>query len=160
MKKTIIIIIIAIFISSIAIINFFGLEVKQFEGITYVTNIQCDTATFHGDNSKELQADYKADIPTFIFDFIPPSSSNAYTSDPEDVLKNPNIIQLNYEIFPHLADETGVRFEYDDASGVAVFHELSSSFVFLQPNKILTVTVRATDGSNVSTKVRIMGILN
>lgn len=160
MKKTIVIIILAVYIASIAIVNFFGLEVKQFDGITYVSRIQCDTAMFHGENSREIQADYSSGVPTFIFNFIPPPPGESYTADPESVLENPNIIQLNYEVFPHLADEASIRFEYDEGSGVAVFHDLSSTFVILQPNKICTVTVRATDGSNVSTQVRIIGLLN
>ena len=40
MKKTIVIITLLIYIASIAVVNFFGLEVKVFDGITYVESIQ------------------------------------------------------------------------------------------------------------------------
>ncbi len=163
MKKTIVIIILAVYIASIAVVNFFGLEIKMFDSITYVTSIQCDTVLFHGDNSKELTPSQyvgkDGNTPLFIFDFIPADLENPYTTDIESVTKNPNIIQLNYEVMPHLADESGVKFEYDEAAGVAVFHDLSTSFVFIQPNKLFTITVRATDGSNVSTQICIMGRL-
>ena len=40
---------------------------------------------------------------------------------------------------------------------VAVFHELSKTFIFLEPEIILYVTIRATDGSKKSTTIAIMG---
>ena len=58
-----------------------------------------------------------------------------------------------------MADETGVKFEYDieAVDGAVVFHELSHTFVFLKPNKVITITIKATDGSNKSTQIAIMG---
>ena len=49
MKKTIVIVIILIYIASIAVVNFFGLEVKVFDGITYVESIQCNSITVHNE---------------------------------------------------------------------------------------------------------------
>ena len=160
MKKTIIIIILAVYIASIAIVNFFGLEIKVFDGITYVSGIQCDTVTFLGANGQTLTpsqytgANY--DIPLFVFDFIPAAENDPYTSEDESLVKNPNVVRLNYEILPHLATDTGVKYEYDAGAGVAVFHELSHSFIFLKPGKIVTITIRATDGSNTQAQVSIM----
>ena len=160
MKKTIIILILAVYIASIAIVNFFGLEIKVFDGITYVTGIQCDTVTFLGANGEELYPTQytgpNSDVPLFVFDFIPPSENDPYTSEDESLVKNPNVVRLNYEILPHLATDTGVKYEYDESAGVAVFHELSHSFIFLKPGKIVTITIRATDGSNVESKISIM----
>ena len=160
MKKTIIIIILAVYIASIAVVNFFGLEIKIFEGTTYVSSIQCDTITFHGDNSKTITASQyigkNNDIPLFIFDFIPADPDNPYTSDEDSINSNPNIIQIDYEILPHLADEAGIKFEYDEGAGVVAFHELSETFVFLKP-QMFTLTIKATDGSNVSCQVCILG---
>ena len=42
-------------------------------------------------------------------------------------------------------------------AGVVVFHEISRTFVFLQPNRAITVTIKAIDGSNKSTQIVIMG---
>ena len=163
MKKTIVVIILAVYIASIAIVNFFGLEVGMFDGITYVESIQCDTVLFYGDNSKELSptsyTGKNGNIPVFVFDFIPQDEEAPYTSDAASLQDNPNIIRINYEIFPHLADEAEVKFEYDEGAGTATYHELSSSFIFLKPNKMFTVTIRATDGSNVSAQVCIIGRL-
>ena len=58
---------------------------------------------------------------------------------------------------PHLASETDVKFEYDEGAGVAVFHDLSGSFIFLKSDVSITITIKATDGSNVSTQLRIKG---
>ena len=155
MKKTIVIIILAVYVAAIAVVNFFGLQIRMFDGITYVSSIQCDTVTFLGDNNKELTpAQYTGkdkNTPQFVFDFIPAPEGTEYTTDVDSLTNNPNIIRINYEVMPHLADSAGVRFEYDEEAGIAVYHELSGSFIFLKPNKPLSVTIRATDGSNVST---------
>ena len=159
MKKTIVVIILAVYIASIAIVNLFGLEVRIFDGITYVSSIQCDTVIFHGDNSKVLYptqyAGKDGNLPVFEFAFIAADENNPYTLD--NLNDNPNIIQINYEVMPHLADAQEVKFEYDAEAGVAVYHELSGSFIFLKPDVSLTITIRAIDGSNVSTQIRIKG---
>lgn len=163
MKKTIVIIILAVYIASIAIVNFFGLEVKVFDGITYVSGIQCDSATLQNENPKTLiPVDYvgpNGDIPLFVFDFIPAPDGKQYTAEDESIITNPNAVQLHYVVKPHLADEQGVKFEFDEAAmeGVAVFHETSKTFVFLKPDTIFTITIKATDGSNKSVQVSVMG---
>lgn len=160
MKKTIVIVILAVFIASIAVVNFFGLEVKMFDSITYVTGIQCDTVTVHRIPSLELRpTTYIGNTPLFQFDFIPAPDGEEYTADDESVSFNPNAIELNYVVFPHLADSTEIKFEYDEQSmsGVAVFLEDKNTLIFLKPDIIFTITIRATDGSNVSTTVAIRG---
>ena len=42
MKKTIVIVILVVYIASIAVVNFFGLKIKEFEGVEYVEEIRCD----------------------------------------------------------------------------------------------------------------------
>ncbi len=160
MKKTLIIIILVVYIASIAIVNFFGLEIKIFDGITYVQSIECSTVTIQNENPVTLSPKQQLhDKPLFIFDFIPAPDDSPYTAEDESVISNPNAVQINYEVFPHLADETGVKFEYDKESndGYVVFHELSRTFVFLKPNRIITITIKATDGSNKSTQIQVMG---
>ena len=163
MKKTIVIIILAVYIASIAIVNFFGLEIKTPDSIIYVKSIQCDTVVFHGDNSKELHPSQyvgkDGNTPLFVFDFIPADPSLPYTNDPSSLSANPNIIQINYEVMPHLANDKTIKFEYDEEAGVAIFHELSGSFIFLKPDVALTITIRAQDSSNTSTQIRIKGRL-
>lgn len=160
MKKTIIILILIIYIASIAVVNFFGLEIKAFDGTTYVESISCNTVTLQNENPVELTASVILDgIPVFEFDFIPAPEGESYTADDESIVKNPNAVQVNYEVLPHLADNTSVKFEYDSASmeGIAVFHELSKSLIFLKPDKMVTLTIRSADGSNKSTTIQIIG---
>ena len=160
MKKTIVIILLVVYIASIAVVNFFGLEVKVFDGVTYVQQIQCNNVTVRNENSVTLEPKQMlGGKPLFIFDFVPAPEDDPYTSEDESILNNPNAVQINYEVFPHLANETGVKFEYDIETneGVVVFHELSRTFVFLKPNRAITVTIRAIDGSNVSTQIVLMG---
>ena len=164
MKKTIVVIILAVYVASIAIVNLFGLEVRIFDGTTYVSNIQCDTVTFQGENSKVLYpvqyAGKDGDIPVFEFNFIPADENNPYTL--ENLDNNPNVVTINYELIPHLSDSklNAVKFEYDEDAGVAVFHnfqDIMQSFVFLKPDVALTITIRAIDGYNTSTQIRIKG---
>lgn len=165
MKKTIVVIILAVYIASIAIVNFFGLEIKNFDGITYVDSIQCDTVILRNENSIELHPvtylGTNGDIPLFEFVFTPKSDGTDYTSDDESVISNPNAIELNPVVFPYLADEKGVKFEYDEESmsGVAIFREDIRTLIFLKPGKIFTVTIKSTDGSNKSMTVAIRGKL-
>ena len=160
MKKTLVIIILVVYVASIAVVNFFGLEIKVFDGITYVSDIQCNSITVQNQNPVTVES--RQDLggkKLFVFDFIPAPADAPYTTEDESIVSNPNAVQINYEIFPHLADETGVQFEYDKAAmeGVVVFHELSRTFVFLQPNRAITLTIKAIDGSNKSTQIVIMG---
>ena len=160
MNKTLIIIILVVYIASIAIVNFFGLEIKVFDGITYVESIECATITVQNENPVTLEPKQQLHgKPLFVFEFIPAPEDAPYTTEDESIITNPNAVQINYEVFPHLADETSVKFEYDlnAAEGVVVFHEVSKTFVFLKPNKIITITVRSTDGSNKSTQIQVVG---
>ena len=162
MKKTIVIVILAVYIASIAVVNFFGLEIKVFDGITYVDQILCESITVQNQNPVTIEPkQVLGDKPLFIFEFTPSADGLGYTTDDESIIHNPNAVQINYEVFPHLADETGVQFEFDAeaAEGVVVFHELSRTFVFLQPNRIITITIKAIDGSNKSTTIAIMGTI-
>ena len=160
MKKTIVIVILVVYIASIAVVNFFGLESEVFDGITYVSEIQCNSVTVQNENPVVVESKQSLGGKSlFIFDFVPADEENPYTEDAESIINNPNAVQINYEVLPHLADETGVKFEYDQETnaGAVVFHELSRTFVFLKPNRAITVTIRATDGSDVSTQIVLMG---
>ena len=157
MKKILVVVIMVVYIASIAVVNFFGLETKVFDGITYVTDIQCNSITLIRENQVTVDpVDYLVNgNKAFIFEFIPASEGNPYTVD--NIKTNPNRVQINYEVLPHLADEQGVIFEFDEKAneGIAVLHE--NTFVFLKPNKGITVSVKAKDGSNVSTQIYILG---
>ena len=162
MKKTIVILILVVYVASIAVVNFFGLEIKQFDGTKYVESIQVNSITLQNENSIVIYPkflEFDPDPPTFEFDFIDAPFDQPYSSDEESIIKNPNAVQIDYEVFPHIADNTAVKFEWDTAAydGCIVFHELSRTFVFLKPNKMITITIKATDGSAKSTVINIIG---
>ncbi len=159
MKKIIIVLILVVYIASIAVVNFFGLETKVFDGITYVSDIQCNSVTLQREDPIVIEAGERLPdgrIP-FSFNFIPAPNGTSYTTDDESIVSNPNTVQINYEVFPHLADERGVTFEFDKEAneGNVVFHEMSRTFVFIKPNKGITITIKANDGSNIKTQIYI-----
>ncbi len=162
MKKTIVIVILAVYIASIAVVNFFGLEVKIFDGITYVNGIQCDSVIFRGNGTNDVlqPVHYKGDTPQFVFNFIPPDPGTEYTADEESLRTNPNVIEINFSTFPYNADDTSVQYEYDEAAmnGIAVFREDLRILIFLKPNKTFNMTIRpmVTEGE-VKTSVSIIG---
>ena len=166
MKKTIVIIILAVYISSIAIVNFFGLEVKPSDGSTvYVSNIQCDTVTLQDGTSKEITPltyiGPKGDIPLFEFTFTPSADGSEYTADPLSILYNPNAVRLNPVVFPFNAYDQDIKYEYDEAAmeGIAVFYEDIKTLVFLKPGKIFTITLKSKDGHEKSTTIAVRGKL-
>ena len=162
MKKTIVIVILVVYIASIAVVNFFGLAIKQFDGVEYVQEIKCDSITVLNENPKDYNV-YKepaeGETPEFRFDFIKAPQGTEYTMDPESLANNPNVVRLNYEVFPHLADDAQVTFEYDKEGleNIVYFDEATQTFVFLKRLKRIEVTIKATDGSNVKTTIKIMG---
>lgn len=165
MKKTIVIITLAVYIASIAIVNFFGLEIKMYDGEIYITSIQCDTVTLHNENPIELYPTTylgaNGDIPLFEFTFIPKVDGTDYTYDDESIATNPNAIELTPIVNPYNADKYAIEYVYDSEAmeGVAVFREDIATLVFLKPGTIFTITIKSTDGLNKSTTVAIRGKL-
>ena len=159
MKKTIVIVILVVYIASIAVVNFFGLSIKEFNGVEYVQEIECKSITVLNGNDERVEQHNKdaaeGEIPEFRFNFIP----GEYTMDPESLATNPNRIRLNYKVLPPTADGSQITFEYDEEgwAGIAYFDEARQEIVFLKKLKRITITLKSTDGSNVSTTIRIMG---
>ena len=72
MKKTIIIVILVVYIASIAVVNFFGLAMKEFDGVEYVQEIKCNGVTVLNENPKSYGIDKINDdgLPEYRFEFI------------------------------------------------------------------------------------------
>lgn len=158
MKKLILIVTILIYVASIVVVNFFGLEIGVFDGITYVSSIQCDQVILRRGGATALTpVSYNGNTPIFAFDFQPSADGNPYTYEDESIASNPNAIELDYVVFPYNADETTVRFEYDEAAieGIAYFNKEIRTLVFLKADVGVTMTIVATDGSNVRTSLYI-----
>ncbi len=147
MKKTVIIAIFIIYLGSIIAVNFFGLKVKNFEGTKYVENITCSVVHrgVDGANVKVVE-DPMSEAVWQIFDFIPGSYS------PDELETNPNVIQLDYHVYPENADNRKVKLVYDEAiaENICVINENNMAVVFFAPMGI-TIEIVAADGSNVKT---------
>ena len=162
MKKTVVIIILAVYIASIAVVNFFGLEIKQYDGETYVGSIEISDVLFLGNNNTPLTPipSYDGTL-IYTFDYIPPAEGGNYSPDDPT---NHNMIRLDFIMLSEegqlmaLDDDNRIEFIYAADSGVAFFHEGTNSFVFLKPNQLFTLTLKATDGHNAKTQVHIMAV--
>ena len=167
MKKTIVIVILVVYIASIAVVNFFGLQIKEFDGVEYVQEIKCNSITVLNENPKtygeyiaekeetegeeeETEPEGVEVYPEFRFEFI----AGKYTKDPESLANNPNAVRIDYEVLPHLADESQVTFVFEEKNYVH-FDEATKTFVFLRNNRSITVKIVATDGPNVSKTIVI-----
>ena len=152
MKKTIVIVILVVYIASIAVVNFFGLAIKEFDGVEYVQEIKCNGITVLNETPKTYGVDETAqeEFPVYKFEFI----NGDYTKEPENLASNPNAVRIDYEVLPHTADGSKVTFEFEEKNYVH-FDEATRTFIFLRNNRSLTVTLVATDGSNVRTTIII-----
>ena len=148
MKKVLVILILAVYIASIAVVNFVGIQSVPRDSTNYVTSIQCESILFLGDNNKEIAPTYLGTTPLYTFDFISAESGEPYNRYDEN---NPNILSISWMVLPFNADKN-VEFIYDEEAGVAYYHENSKSFIFMKSG-MLDVIIKATDGSDTTTKI-------
>ncbi|MBR2442028.1 MAG: hypothetical protein IKB20_03075 [Clostridia bacterium] len=153
MKKTVIIAILLIYLGSIVLVNFFGLNVKNFEGTKYVESITCEVI-HRGEDPKEIKAvqDPTDDVVWQIFDFIP-----GYY-DETNIDANPNTVQILPHVYPETADNTEVKLIYDKETTSEYCHvnETAKTVTFLEPDKGITIEIVSADGSNIKTRVFIL----
>lgn len=157
MKKAIIIIICAIFIASIAIVNFFGLEVAIFQGFTYVNDIEITSLTvINGGDMYEIEP-YKNDetngVKTIYFRF-------KFVDEKTEDGVNPNMIKIDYAVRPDNADNKNIDFVYDEEAyeNTIVFYKDLQTVEFLKANKSIEITLSTTDGHNVKKRIKILSL--
>ena len=176
MKKTIVILILVIYVASIAIVNFFGLEIKQYDSETYIKLIEMRHIIHMGKNGEEIapystyiktdslaieEKDKRKECLKYEFDFIPPAEGETYTK--ENISTNRNMIQLSYYVESDKGETMGpnetegkIEFIYDENAGVAVYDEDMQALIFLKPDKDFTLRIKANDGKGAWTEIRIM----
>ncbi len=156
MKKTVIIAIFLIYLGSIVIVNFFGLNVKNFEGTKYVESITCDVIHRGGEQEQEIRdvQDPTDDVVWYIFDFV--WGDVGY--DETNIDTNPNTVQIMPHVYPETADNTGVKLVYDKETTAEFCHvnETAKTVTFLQPDRGITIEIVSADGSNIKTKIFIL----
>ena len=154
MKKTMVIAIIIVYILSIIAVNFFGLQIKNFDGKIYVKDIECNVVLQRADDSKveEIPDTFDPGLIWYCFDFVP----GTYTEN--NLETNPNKVTIESHVYPNDADNKRVKYEFSregTAEGLFYFDEEIATFFFFRANQGLTVTVKAADGSGVSETIFI-----
>jgi hypothetical protein len=157
MKKTTIIAIFLVYLASILIVQFFGLQVMEMQGNEYVSDIVVHSLTLTN-RTEEQNQEVKAmqnDNPDIDLSYAFKYIKGEYTADEESLASNPNRVKVNYEVKPYNAANKEVRFVYENTN--VVFLEETCEFVFLKKSGA-TITMRASDASQVSVVLQIIPI--
>lgn len=110
MKKVVIVVILAVYLASIALVNFFGLKVSIFEGTTYVTEINVERVVLHRDGDGKVE-EFLDDTgtPNYYFEFVnllktgteySENSKVEYSESDESIIANPNTVLIDYKVNP------------------------------------------------------------
>ena len=150
MKKSVIVLIGIIYLASIFVVGFFGMKVKNYNVMVYITDIECtnEEARAEVNGSKTIKFKYDNE-----------------GTEAEKFLKNSII--LTYELYPKnttLKGKDAVMAYADPEKIVAPNEEYNSKTVavmddltvsFIKPG-VLIVTLKSMDGSNISETVKII----
>ena len=129
MKKTVVIIIALIYIASVALVSFFGLQFKVFEEVIPVERVEI---TNEGQKSSESQGDYIV---------IRPNE------------KGERRVKIDYHVYPDNASNSKVDFAYEQVPYATV--DEYGVVTFSSPG-VLKVRIIATDGSNAEDTLTII----
>lgn len=140
MKKSVIILIGIIYIASIFVVGFFGMQIKAFDTIIYITDIECtnEEVVTKIDGTKEIKFDY-----------------DASKDDME------NSIILTYEVYPSnstLKGRDAVRL-FCDESHKLIRNEMwvvDGLTITFKSKGALTFHLKSLDGSNVIETINII----
>ena len=155
--------IIVVYILSIVAVNFFGLQIKQFEGKIYVNRIDYELRLIREENADDPEADDITDIADTeettkiykTFKYVP----GDYTKD--NLSENPNAVFIQPRCYPDDADNKRVKYEYDatgEEKGRFYFDKATGTVYFFRGNRALTIRIVAADGSGVSTTLTIFAM--
>jgi hypothetical protein len=129
MKKSVVIVIALIYIASIALVSFFGLQYKVFNEVIPVERVEI---TNEGQKQSETLGDYIV------------IRQNE---------KGERRIKIDYHVYPENASNTKVDFAYEQVDYATV--DEYGVVTFTSPG-VLKVTVIATDGTNVQDSITII----
>ena len=137
MKKSVVILIGIIYIASIFVVGFFGMKIKAFNTIIYITDIECtnEEVVTKIDGTKEIEFDYDAS---------------------KDDMENSLI--LTYSIYPSNATKKAVQVVYDEKHKL-IRNELwvvDGLVITFKSRGSLTFQLKSQDGSNVIETINIV----
>lgn len=143
MKKTVIIIIAVIYVASVLIVNFFGLDSSYFVENIYVSNIECESITLysgHGAGEKIESDKVIKETKYFKFAFI----DGNYGLN--NLNENPNAVVLNCRVYPDNATNKNLKFAIDKKDSLYYFDEAKRTLVVFEGGIDITVVIMAADG--------------
>ena len=129
MKKPVVIIIALIYVASVALVSFFGLQFKVFEEVIPVERVEI---TNEGQKHSETQGDY-------------------IVIKPDE--KGDRRVKIDYRVYPDDASNAEVDFAYEERAGVTV--DEYGVVTFDGPGAI-KVRIIAKDGSNAEDTILIV----
>lgn len=140
MKKSVIVLIAIIYVASIFVVGFFGMQIKAFDTIIYITDIECSNENIitKPDKTKEIKFDYDSS---------------------KDDMENSLII--TYDVYPKdstLKGSDAVKLVYDTehkliAKELWIVDGLAITF---KSKGVLTFYLKSLDGSNVVETINII----
>ena len=136
MKKSVVVLIGLIYVTSIAVVSFFGLQFKVFDEIVSVERIEIIEEAGKTYHENETLGKYL---------ILRPNSNGEYR------------YQISYRVYPDNATKTAVDFATDPNVTVKNFTVDDNGLVIIDKAGVMaTVYIGATDGSGVETKITII----
>ncbi|MBR1867759.1 MAG: hypothetical protein IJ800_04170 [Clostridia bacterium] len=154
MKKVVVILIGAIYIGSVFIVNFFGLQINFFSDHIYQEKIECNSITlFSGGRSGDTVESKIGDdgVKRFSIKFI----EGEYTKEEDSLKSNPNTVRLDYRVYPDNATDKSVRIIAEDSKYYVVDNAMKT-ITFLDAPLGVHITISSADGSDLSEKIYII----
>ncbi len=156
MKKTVIIAIFLIYLGSIIAVNFFGLQIVQYESNQYVSDITIEGIVINNDETIEVREQTETDGTIWYrFRF----TKGEYSDSEESLATNPNNVTINYSVYPENATNKKLDFLYDEAQlqGKIIVLSEENKIVFLQMTTV-TLTLKPQDGGNITKIIKISAV--
>ena len=135
MKKSVIISIIAVYLLSIFVVGYFGMNIAVYDVNVYVTDIEILKVTVDGE---ECEIKTNSDGEMYM--------SVDYTED--------LVVFIHVKVNPDDATVNNVRFSIEENNTIATIDEEKGYLTFHKPGPV-TVTIRATDQNKVVTSIII-----
>ena len=149
MKKSMIIAIIVVYIISIVAVNFFGLEMKDFEGLIYATDFECNIFQRNEDGEVAIDGTYDDVEKETMYTFTFAGQKGDYTEETAiDNKINPNIVLIKYRVLPDNVDNKYIKIRELAPNENYIFDEKGQTIYFINPG-LAEFELSTTDGSNI-----------
>jgi len=144
MKKSTVIFIAIIYLSSIAIISFFGMKIAVYNEIIPVTAIECINET-----DENVEVTYSDDKKILKVPFTEPANIEEISG---------TMIQIQFRVLPDNASEKEVKFVYSENERVYFYKNENgeeTGLVLFSGKANIRVTIMSTDGRRVMTEITL-----